>query len=541
MKIRCLGAIRAVTGSCYQIKNPQEGYTLLDCGLFQGGRQTELRNFNTPVYKPDEVTSIVITHAHMDHSGLAPRLVKAGYRGPIYASEATCDLLNILWEDAAHIQELEATWKTRKNSRQGQKKVDPLYSIEDAQRATKLLKPLSFERDYEISPGLWVRYFPAGHILGAASVMVTAREEKGESRVLFSGDLGRTGQLLIPDPTTPPQADLIFMETTYGNRLHKDLGASVEEFLSVIDEAYRSGGKILIPAFAVERTQEIIFLLAKAWHEGRIPKDLPIILDSPLAIGASEVFIRHPELFDEESTELFKAGHSPLTMSSLRVTRTMAESQKINEIEGSAIIIAGSGMANAGRILHHFKHNLWRPDCHVIFVGFQAQGTTGRRLVEGAEVAKIFREAILVKAKIHTIGGFSGHADQKELVEWLRPQIHDKLTVVLVHGEEAGTLAFETLLRQTFPTLRTRVPYWLETLEVTPDEARVLAAPPAADEVPEEAPYRDSREYRSLAERLERLQRSLVPRDAPFPPNALANLEALLNMAEEIILRRPDA
>jgi metallo-beta-lactamase family protein len=540
MKIRCLGAVRTVTGSSFQIENPKKGgYTLLDCGLFQGGRQTELRNFNTPVYKPDELSSVIITHAHMDHSGLVPRLIKAGYRGPVYASQATSELLSILWADGANIQEQEAEWKTKKNKRQGEETVEPLYTAEDAKIAASLLKPLDFERDAEISPGLIVHFYQAGHILGAASVGITHRDESGETRALFSGDIGREGQLLIPDPVIPPKSDIIFMETTYGNRLHKDLPASEREFLEVITAAQKDGGKILIPAFAVERTQEIIYLISKAWHEGKIPKDLPVILDSPLAISASEVFVRHPELFDAESKELFKKGYSPLNMTSLKVTRTMTESQKINEIKGPAIIIAGSGMANAGRILHHLKHNVWRENCHVIFVGFQSQGTTGRRLVEGADSIKLFREVVKVKAKIHTIGGFSGHADQRELIEWLRPQVHDKLTVTLIHGEESSTLAFEKLVNETFPKIKTRVPHWLETIEITPEERRFIAPEIKEELETASAPsYRESHEYQSLVRRMERLRQSLEPREAPFSPYDLANLEALLNMAEEIVLRQ---
>jgi metallo-beta-lactamase family protein len=538
MKIRCLGAVRTVTGSCFQVENPERGgYTLLDCGLFQGGRQTELRNFNTQLYKPDEVGAIVITHAHMDHSGLVPRLVKAGYRGPVYANAATAELLGFLWEDAANIQAHEATWKTKKNSRQGQGKVDPLFALDDAKRAMGLLKPLDFGQDVEVAPGLSLRYFMAGHILGAGSVQLLSRSGGRETRVLFSGDLGRTGQLIVPDPVIPDKSDFIFMETTYGERLHKGLDDSIKEFFQIIDEAVREGGKILIPAFAVERTQEIIFLLSEAWHQGRLPRDLPVILDSPLAIKASEVYLRHPELFDERARLAAEGGLGPLAMDSLRVTRNMEESQALNDIKGPAIIIAGSGMANAGRILHHLKHNIWRPNCHIIFVGFQAQGTTGRRLVEGADTVKIFREPIVVKARIHTIGGFSGHADQNELVEWLRPQLHDRLGVALIHGEESSTLAFQAKLKGLFPGINAVVPQWLETLEVAPGEARTLR-PPVAPEPAAAAPsYRETDEYRSMMNRLLRLQKSFAPREAPLPPQALANLEALLNMAEEIVLR----
>ncbi|MDR1872283.1 MAG: MBL fold metallo-hydrolase [Deltaproteobacteria bacterium] len=530
MKIHCLGAIRTVTGSCYQLENPKGGLTLIDCGLFQGGRQTELRNFNTALYKPQEVQAIVITHAHMDHSGLTPRLVRSGYRGPIYASEPTCELLELLWLDAAHIQEHESGWKTKKNSRQGQKEVPPLFTEEDALKASQLLKPISYEKPLEIAPGVTITLIPSGHILGAASVYLEVKTEEALEKVLFSGDLGRQGQILLPDPATPPPVDLIFMETTYGDRRHKDLVASEKELLEVITEAYQEGGKILIPAFAVERTQEILFLLGTMWHEGLIPRDLPIFLDSPLATSSSEVYIKHKDLFDQNSQRLIQNGISPLKMTSLEVTRTTEESQRINDVKGSAIIVAGSGMANAGRILHHLKHNLWRRNCHVVFVGFQAQGSTGRRLVDGAESVKIFREPVIVNAKIHTIGGFSGHADQDELVAWLTPQIHPGLKVVLVHGEEAGTLAFESRLNLLFPELKTLVPHWLDVVEVT--GVKLKPAIPVEEIL--EASLNWSRSFQS---RLDRLSRLMTDRP-PLDPAELASLENLLSQAEEVVLRR---
>jgi metallo-beta-lactamase family protein len=465
----------------------------------------------------------------MDHSGLVPRLVKAGYRGPVYATVATCELLKILWQDAANIQEHESLWKTRKNKRQGQKNVEPLYSAADALTANTLLSPLPTNQAAELLPGLTVTLLPAGHILGAASALVTANYEGRTERILFSGDLGRQGQLLISNPQIPPESDLIFMETTYGNRRHKDLDSSIQELTSVIKQAHKSGGKVLIPAFAVERTQEILFLLSTLWHSGQIPQNIPIILDSPLATAASGIYVQNQHLFDQKTREQIKNGYGPLKMTTLQITRSMEDSQKINQITGSAIIVAGSGMANAGRILHHLKHNLWRDNCHVVFVGFQAQGTTGRRLVDGAEVVKIFREPILVKAKIHTIGGFSGHADQAELVEWLRPQLHPGLKVVLVHGEESGTLAFQEHLKELFPDLETVVPYWRETLEVTGPVGEIpvteLPQPIAANW------------NQSFQERLARLSSLMSDRPAPLGPAELSLLESLLNQAEEMVLK----
>jgi metallo-beta-lactamase family protein len=537
LRIRCLGAVRTVTGSCFQIENPGGGLTLIDCGLFQGGRQTELRNLDMTAHRPAEIRAVVLTHAHMDHSGLVPRLVKAGYRGPVYATEATVDLLGVLWRDAASIQEHEALWKSRKNSRQGQAKVEPLYDQGDAEEATKLLRPIPFDREVDLGGGLSLTAMSAGHILGAASFLVRAREGDGRTTTtLFSGDIGRKGQLIIEDPAVPPQADLVLMETTYGNRLHKDLVASIDELVSVVNQAWRDGGKVLIPAFAVERTQELIVLLTRAWHEGLIPEKMPVILDSPLAIETSEVYIRHPELYDEETKAMFARGHVPGSVGSLRVSRDSEASRAINEMREPAVVIAGSGMANAGRILHHLKHNLWRPECHVIFVGFQAQGTTGRRLVEGASSVKLFREPVEVRAKIHTIGGFSAHADQSELVEWLRPQVHPGLTVALIHGEESATLAFQAKLAEVFPETRTLVPSWLETIEAGPGGASarpgpaIEAAAPAVPAVPKET-------SESLKRRLERLHVQLTGRDRPIDPERLAALEDLLNRAEELVLR----
>lgn len=531
MKIKALGAVGTVTGSCFRIEMKDGRKVLLDCGLFQGGRQTELRNTNTGVYDPKSLSAIVITHAHMDHTGLVPRLVKIGYRGPVYATEATCDLLKVLWLDAANIQEQEAVWKSRKNQRQGKRDVEPLYTEDDARQAMTFLQPVPFNSPLTVIPGLTLRYFPAGHILGAASAHFTVEEPGTATHTLaFSGDLGRTGQLLMPDPSILPPVDTLFMETTYGNRRHKELGPSMDEFLAVINAAWKENGKILIPAFAVERTQELLLLLSRAWHGGRIPKELPIILDSPLATSASEIYTRYIHLFDEDTQEFLRNGFSGEFLPTLKVTRDAQESQKLNDIKGSALIMAGSGMANAGRILHHLKHNLWRPDCHVIFVGFQAQGTTGRRLVEGAKVVKIFREAVNVEAKIHTIGGFSGHADQKELLAWLGRQVHPGLTVNLIHGEPIGTKEFRDLAQKTFPEARFNIPDWLH-YAVLADEAPETAHQPAelAAEVA------DACLPDSLTNRLDRLRENATAVTA-LSPGQLAALEDYLSRAEDLLL-----
>ncbi|MDR0882393.1 MAG: MBL fold metallo-hydrolase [Candidatus Adiutrix sp.] len=533
MKIKALGAVATVTGSCFRLEMDSGARVLLDCGLFQGGRQTELRNFDTAVYDPQNVTAIVITHAHMDHSGLAPRLVKAGYTGPIYATEPTCDLLRPLWLDGANIQEQEAIWKSRKNRRQGRRGVEPLYREEDARQAMTRLTPLAFQAEREIVPGLRLTCYPAGHILGAASAHFTIQETGGRGqRISFSGDIGRTGQLLLPDPTKLPETDTLFMETTYGNRLHKDMGPSVDEFLVVVNQAYREGGKILIPAFAVERTQEIMLLLARAWHDQRLPREMPIILDSPLAAQTLEVYAHYTHLFDETTRSFLARGLSLETLPSLRITKDALESQRLNDIKGPALIIAGSGMANAGRILHHLKHNLWRPNCHVIFVGFQAQGTTGRRLVEGAKVVKIFREAVQVAAQIHTIGGFSGHADQKELLAWLGRLVHPGLTVNLIHGEMVSTRNFYDLARATYPEVNFHIPDWLRYVALADQSPGPEVAQAAADSLPAPAAGRLAPSFISQLDRLGGLAANV----AQLPPDRLAQVEDYLARAENLLM-----
>ena len=533
MKIKTLGAVGTVTGSCFRIEMEDGHNVLLDCGLFQGGRQTELRNTNTDVYDPRHISAMVLTHAHMDHTGLVPRLVKGGYDGPVYATEATCDLLRVLWLDAANIQEQEAVWKSRKNRRQGKRDVEPLYTEDDARRAMSLLRSLPLHEPNQIVPGLTARFFPAGHILGASSLHFTI-EENGQQprRVVFSGDIGRTGQLLMPDPETLPETDTLFMETTYGNRLHKEMGPSVDELLAAVNAAWKEGGKVLIPAFAVERTQEILLLLAQAWHEEKIPREMPIILDSPLATQASAVYSHYLHLFDEESRAFLGAEVNHDTLPSLRITRDAQESQKINDITGSALIIAGSGMANAGRIMHHLKHNLWRPNCHVIFVGFQAQGTTGRRLVEGAKMVKIFREEVNVEAKIHTIGGFSGHADQKELLAWLGRMVRPGLTVNLIHGEPASTRDFLALAKKAFPEVKFNIPTWLHYAALADQEA----LPEVEDILPETV---DAPLVPSLLERLERLQ-GQAKGVVQMPPEQLALLEDYLSRTEALLMANAD-
>ena len=505
MRITCLGAARTVTGSSYLVDMDDGSCFLVDCGLFQGSRQIEERNRKDKVYRPKELKAIFITHAHIDHSGLVPRLVRQGYRGPVYASAATCELLKILWLDSAHIQEMEAQWQTRKNKRQNGEEVEPLYETADSEAAIELLHPLELDQPQELLPGASFHLVTAGHILGATSLFLTLAGAKGPHKVGFSGDLGRLGQLIVPDPQALPQPDIVFMETTYGSRNHKSLGDSQAELMQVIHQAYEEKGKVIIPAFAVERTQDLIYTLAAAYRQGDFPADMPVFLDSPLAIRATEIFRRHPQFFDEQTQQLKEDGHTPLNFPNLEFTLSTEDSMAINRRSGPAVIISANGMCSAGRIKHHLKHNLWRPNTHVVIVGFQAQGTTGRLLVEGARSVKIFRENVAVKAQIHTIGGFSAHADQSELLAWLETIAHPGLHAYLVHGEEKSSLAFREVASARFPLVHFSLPRINESITLR----RPGKAPHAA---PARAPQPDQ-----LAGRLRRMQETLA--------RALANLE----------------
>jgi metallo-beta-lactamase family protein len=530
MRITCLGAARTVTGSSYLVEPEPDSPFLVDCGLFQGGRRLEERNRLNDDHRPGDIQGIFITHAHIDHSGLVPRLVRLGYRGPVFASKATAELLRILWADSAHIQEMEAQWQSRKNKRKGRAPVEPLYEAADAEAAGELVQAVEMDVELRLLHGVRTSFVTAGHILGAASLLLTLEAGGREHKVGFTGDLGRPGQLIVPDPAEFPAPDTLFMETTYGNRTHKTLADSQAELLAVVEQAYADGGKVLIPAFAVERTQEIIYTLAAAHRQGKLPPDMPVFLDSPLAIRATEIFRQHPEFFDEPTYQLLSQGHTPLNLPNLKFTLTTEESQAINRHAGPAVIIAGNGMASAGRIKHHLKHNLWRPNCHVVIVGFQARGTTGRRLVDGARRVKVFREEVTVAARVHTIGGFSAHADRDELLTWLEPLARPGLAVNLVHGEEQASLAFQKLAQERFPEVAFRVPRMGETLDLErPVPRRRPARRPAAP-APPAGPSR-----RRVEERLHRLVARLEAEGDSLSPELLAALDRQVEAAQSLL------
>jgi len=479
MKIRFLGAARTVTGSCYLVEAMGHRFAV-DCGLHQGNRDIEQRNWNVEAYDPREIEFFLITHAHMDHSGLLPRLVQAGFRGRIYTTPPTEELLQVMLLDSAHIQEMEALWQNRKRLRHGEKRVSPLYTRQDAESTFSHFEPVSYDHPFEPFPGLQVTFRDAGHILGAAMLELELAEEGRPAKLVFSGDIGRPAQLMMRDPTVITRADFLFVESTYGNRDHKNEEESLDELAEAIHYSCAHGEKVIIPAFAVERTQEILYCLHLLAKGGRLPKGLPVYVDSPLAIRATEIFNRNTAYFDEESREMIKQGENPLAVPNLRLTETTEESMAINTREGPAIVISASGMADAGRIKHHLRHNLWREGASVVFVGFQAQGTTGRRIVDGAPRVRLFGEDVAVRAKVFTINGFSAHAGQSQILDWLSHFEPGGLEIFLIHGEYGAQQVLAEQIRGRFG-IRVHIPEYLEEVTLVPGmEVAARVSPEAA-------------------------------------------------------------
>jgi metallo-beta-lactamase family protein len=440
MELKFLGAARSVTGSCHLLR--VGGRTLLlDCGQIQGSRlDEELNRVPLPV---GEVDAVVLSHAHIDHSGRLPLLHKQGFAGPIFTHRATVDLCAIMLRDAAYLQEKDAEWQTKKRRRKGLAPVAPLYTRDDARAVLGQFVGLDYEVPREILPGVELTLRNAGHILGAAIIELALRENGRAFRLVFSGDLGYSAAPLMQPPTNVGHADLVLLESTYGNRSHRPFDATLDELRGIFRTAADGGGNILIPAFAVGRTQDLLHLLSKHYDDFGLAR-WSVYLDSPMAIATTELYWRHADL---QRTQMFgDADQPPLNVTASEST---ADSMRINAIDSGAIVIAGSGMCSGGRILHHLKHNLWRPECHVVMIGFQAQGTLGRRLVDGADHVRLWGETIKVAAKIHTVGGLSAHADQAGLMAWYGA-IESHPPVCLVHGEPGVQHALATALRSVY-------------------------------------------------------------------------------------------
>jgi len=459
MKIQFIGGVRSVTGSSYLITT-DTAKVLVDCGMFQGMNDGEKRNLRPFPFKPSEIDAVLLTHSHIDHSGLIPKLVKDSFRGKIFTTRASADLCGILLLDSAHIHERDAEWETRKRMRKGRKAVAPLYNIADAAESLSHIEGIDYDVILKVAPNIEVRFKDAGHILGSAILELWVMEKGRKVKIVFSGDLGQKGAPIIKDPTYISDADYILLESTYGNRQHKGMKETINEFAGAIAETLRKGGNVIIPSFAVGRTQDILYILNQFSREGRL-NNLNVFIDSPLATNATRVFLKHPECFDKETLELITKGQFPKGTPILKFSETPEESMSINRIKSGAIIIASSGMCEAGRVRHHLKHNLWREECSIVFVGFQAQGTLGRQIVDGAKTVKLFGEAVAVRARVYTIGGLSAHADKNGLMDWLAHFKTKPRRVFIVHGEEKTSLEFSKAVHERF-LVDTHVPRPLE-------------------------------------------------------------------------------
>lgn len=451
MKIKFCGASTGVTGSCHLLTSG-EHKILLDCGQFQGGKAQDALNYEKFPFEPSEIECVVLSHAHIDHCGRLPLLTKRGFEGKIYCTDATADLLSVMLKDSAYIHEKETEWKNRKAERAGREQVEPLYTIEDAEKALSLVSPVLYDQQIEINSDMKIVFNDAGHILGSAITELWVTEDDKESKIVFSGDLGMEGRPILRDPTYIKKADYVIMETTYGNRIHKELGSGVEKLIEIILNTTRRGGNVVIPSFAVGRTQELIYELNRFYDSNNeYRKELDkifVYIDSPMATTATEIFRRNAQVFDEETREYILKGDNPLEFKNLKFTRSSKESQDLNFNKEPKIIISASGMCEAGRIRHHLKHNLWNPKNSIVFVGYQGQGTLGRSLVEGIKMVTLFGEEIQVNAEIHNLEGFSGHADQNGLFAWLAHFEQKPKQIFLVHGEEESKKDFAKLVNE---------------------------------------------------------------------------------------------
>ncbi|MDR1778632.1 MAG: MBL fold metallo-hydrolase [Clostridiales Family XIII bacterium] len=454
MKIKFCGAAEGVTGSCHLVTVGEgEGALqfLLDCGMFQGGSSIEAHNEEPFPFDPEAVSFVLLSHAHIDHSGRLPLLYKRGFRGKIYCTDSTSDLIGVMLRDAAYIQEKEAEWKSRKAERAGRPPVEPLYTIPDAEDVLKLVSPVMYSQLVEPAPGVKFVMNDAGHIFGSAIIEVWTPEGEGSRKTVFSGDLGRGDKPMLNDPTLIKKADTVIMESTYGNRLH-DKSDNVDKLVKIILETTKRGGNVVIPSFAVGRTQELIYELNKYFEDDpafkAAMKNVSVYIDSPMATAATEVFRKNAQAFDEEFKKRVLRGDDPLDFDNLHFTKSTAESAALNEDNRPKIIISASGMCEAGRIRHHLKHNLWRHNSSIVFVGYQGEGTLGRRLLEGAESVKLFGEEIAVNAQIHNLEGFSGHADRDELLRWVKGFEVKPEALFIVHGENQAKHDFAATVEE---------------------------------------------------------------------------------------------
>ncbi len=447
MKITLLGAAGGeVTGSAYLVETRQ-AKLLVDCGIFQGGKRADDMNRAPLGAVTDRLNAVLLTHAHLDHNGRLPLVARTGFTGPVFTTPATIDMTGLILRDSAKIQAQDTERHNRKHLKTGEAPVTPLYTAEDAENILRQLKPAPYNEPVKVAPGVQARFVEAGHMLGSASIQLLVDENGAQRKIVFSGDLGPNGAPILRDSEPFSQADMVFLESTYGDRDHRPFAETVNEFVSVLKQAVARKGKVLVPTFAVGRAQLLTSLLAWIFRR-KLIDPFPVFLDSPMAIEASRIYARHPELFDEEMTAFLKEKPVAEDLATMKMTATTEESKRINDVPGPCLVMAGAGMCNAGRILHHLRNNLGKPEAHVVIVGFQGRGTLGRLLVEGVKEVTLFGEKIAVRAQIHTLGGFSAHAGQTDLLKWFSALAPARPRVVLTHGEDTARAALGKLIAE---------------------------------------------------------------------------------------------
>ncbi len=448
MKINVIGAAGGeVTGSAYLVETPQ-ARVLVDCGLFQGGKKADALN-RAPTEPNQKLDAVLITHGHLDHTGRLPLLAKLGYHGPVFATPATIEMSALILRDSARIQTSDVERQNRKRQRAGEEPLEPLYNPEQAEAIIQCFKPVPYQQPVTVAPGIQAIWAEAGHMLGSASIQLIVDDGGKQKRIVFSGDLGPKGIPILRDFEPFKKADLVFLESTYGDHDHRPFKETVEEFIHIVKDAVNAGGKILVPTFAVGRAQLLTTLLGSIFRNHQI-RPFPIFLDSPMAIEASNIYVRHQELFDDEMKAFLAEKPLMADLKTLTLSVTAEDSKKINDQTGPCLVMAGAGMCNAGRILHHLKQNLWKPETHVLIVGYQSRESLGRRLVEGDKEVSLFGEKIAVKAQVHTLGGFSAHAGQTDLLKWFSVIAPCQPRVVLTHGEDGPRHELARLIQERF-------------------------------------------------------------------------------------------
>ena len=522
MKVTFFGATKTVTGSNFLVEGAGKKF-IIDCGLYQGIDKEEMKNAEPFPYDINEIDFMLLTHAHIDHSGRIPKLYKEGYRNKIYATNATCDLCAIMLPDSGHIQETETEWKNRKRIRRGEELLVPIYDAETAARSLELFKTVPYDQIIEIDDNIHVRFNDAGHMLGSSIIEVWIKENGENKKIVFTGDLGNSDIPLLSEPTMIEDADFVVMESTYGNRLHIRNDNKAKLFIDIVTDTIKQGGTVVIPSFAVGRTQEILYELNKIKESDtdnpefekkyEILMNTPVYVDSPLAISATEVFRENMDLFDEETQELIKRGDNPLEFPGLKFTQTVEESKALNESNESSIIISASGMCEVGRIKHHLKHNIWNPKNTILFVGYQAPGTLGRKIVDGAKSIKIFGEEIAVNARVEYIEGYSGHADQEGLLNFIYSFIKKPNHIFLVHGEEDGQKVLKDKIIET-TNIPVTIPSYGETYDLE-ETVKISGA----------IKHENNKEYKKLEiiDRMETLKEELVDMESIVKEDILAN------------------